>query len=516
MEQIRAGRREWIGVGVLVLPALLVSMDLTVLFFALPFIAADLQPSATQTLWILDIYGFVLAGLLITMGSLGDRIGRRRLLVIGAVAFGVASIIAAWSTSPEMLLAARVLLGVGGATLAPSTLSLLRNMFQDPGERRKAIGIWTAGFGGGSFLGPIVGGFLLEQFWWGSVFLVNVPVMVLLVVAAPIVLPEFRDATAGRMDLASAALSLLAILPVIYGIKELATHGFDPLPVAVITVGIIFGVMFAHRQRRLVDPMLDLALFGKRAFSVSIGVGALTVFALSGLGLYSAQFFQLVLGMGPMEAAWWSLPSFIGLPVGIALATGGAGRLRTAYVVGAGLLLMAAGFLILTQLAVDSSPWLAVLGSGVMVTGVGAVFALATDLAIAAAPPERAGGAGATSETANEFGGALGIALLGSVGAAIYRRFVKDRPVDGLPAEAAGPARESLAVAVEVARSLPADAGNALVAVAREGFMEGFNAVTLIGAGALVLAAILAMALLRGLTPDAMAEGSAGSTTSGD
>lgn len=490
------------GVGVLVLPALLVSMDLTVLFFALPFIAADLQPSATQTLWILDIYGFMLAGLLITMGSLGDRIGRRRLLIIGAVAFGVASLIAAWSTSPEMLLAARVLLGIGGATLAPSTLALLRNMFTDPSERRIAIGIWTAAFGGGTFLGPIVGGFLLEHFWWGSVFLVNVPVMVLVAVAAPLLLPEFRDTKAGRLDLASAALSLLAILPVIYGIKELATHGLDLLPVALIGIGIVFGIVFARGQRRLSDPMLDLALFGKRAFSVSIGVGALTVFALSGLGLYSAQFFQLVLGLGPMEAAWWTLPSFIGLPVGIALATGGAGRLQPAVVVGVGLILMAAGFLILSLLAVDSSPWLAVFGAGVMVTGVGAVFALATDLAIAAAPPEWAGGAGATSETANEFGGALGIALLGSVGAAVYRRFVEDRPVDGLPAEAAGPARESLAVAVEVARALPADAGNALVAVARQGFMDGFNAVTLIGAGALLVAAVLAMALLRGLAPE--------------
>lgn len=499
----KASRREWIGVGVLVLPALLVSMDLTVLFFALPFIAADLQPSATQTLWILDIYGFVLAGLLITMGSLGDRIGRRRLLIIGAVAFGAASLIAAWSNSPEMLLVARVLLGVGGATLAPSTLALLRNMFIDPGERRTAIGIWTAGFGGGSFLGPILGGFLLEHFWWGAVFLVNVPVMVLLVVAAPILLPEFRDATAGRLDLVSAALSLLAILPVIYGIKELATHGFDLLPVALIVVGIVFGAVFARRQRRLPDPMLDLALFTKRGFSVSIGVGALTVFALSGLGLYSAQFFQLVLGMGPMEAAWWSLPSFIGLPVGIALATGGAGRIQPSTVVGVGLLVMAAGFLILTQLSVDSSPWLAVLGSGVMVTGVGAVFALATDLAIAAAPAERAGGAGATSETANEFGGALGIALLGSVGAAVYRQFVEDRPVDGLPAEVASPARESLAVAVEVARGLPADAGKALVAVARQGFMDGFNVVTLIGAGALLVASVLAMAMLRGLAPEA-------------
>lgn len=502
MATARAGRREWVGVAVLVLPALLVSMDLTVLFFALPFIAADLQPSAIQTLWILDIYGFVLAGLLITMGTIGDRIGRRRLLITGAIAFAFASLIAAWSTSAEMLLVARVLLAIGGATLAPSTLALLRNMFTDSGERRTAIGVWTAGFGGGTFLGPIVGGVLLEHFWWGSVFLVNVPVMVLVAVVAPILLPEFREARAGRMDLTSAALSLLAILPVIYGVKELATHGLDLLPVALIGVGTVFGLVFARRQRRLPDPMLDLALFEKRAFSVSIGVGAMSSIMLSGLGLYSAQFFQLVLGMGPMEAALWSLPSFIGLPVGLVLASRGAGRLQPSTAVGVGLLFMAAGFLILSRLSVESSPWLAVVGSGVMVIGVGAVFALATDLVIAAAPPERAGGAGAIWETANEFGGALGIALLGTLGTAVYQRFVADRPVDGLPADVAGPAQESLAVAVEAARELPADVGNALVAVAREGFMDGFNLVTLIGAWALVVAAGLAFVLLRELVPE--------------
>src|SRR3954468_8531774 len=227
----RATRREWIGLAVLALPCLLYSMDLTVLNLAVPQISAQLRPSSAQLLWILDIYGFMIAGSLITMGTLGDRIGRRRLLMIGAAAFGAASVLAAFATSTSMLIGTRALLGMAGATLAPSTLSLIRTMFRDPQQRTVAISVWITSYSAGGAIGPLVGGVLLEHFWWGSVFLVGVPVMLLLLAVGPALLPEYRDPSARRLDLPSAALSLAAVLAVIYGLKRFAESGAAMLPV---------------------------------------------------------------------------------------------------------------------------------------------------------------------------------------------------------------------------------------------------------------------------------------------
>jgi MFS transporter, DHA2 family, multidrug resistance protein len=218
----KATRREWIGLAVIALPCLLYSMDLTVLNLAVPHLSAALRPSSAQLLWIVDIYGFMIAGSLIPMGTLGDRIGRRRLLLVGAAAFGVASVLAAFSTSANRLSAARAVLGIAGATLAPSTLSLIRNMFLDPEQRTAAIGVWITSYSVGGAIGPILGGLLLQHFWWGSVFLLGVPVMVLLLLVGPVLLPEYRDPNAGRPDVISAAQSLFAILLVIYGLKQIA------------------------------------------------------------------------------------------------------------------------------------------------------------------------------------------------------------------------------------------------------------------------------------------------------
>ena len=257
----RAGRREWIGLSVLALPCIVYAMDLTVLNLALPALSEDLQPTSSQLLWIVDIYGFMVAGLLITMGTLGDRIGRRRLLLIGAGAFGAASVVAAFSTSAEMLIAARALLGIAGATLAPSTLSLIRNMFEQPGQRTFAIGVWITSFSVGAAVGPLIGGLLLERFWWGSVFLPALPVMGLLLAVGPRLLPEYRDPEAGRLDLVSAGISLLAVLAVIYGLKAIAQDGLGPTAVLSILVGLAAGAAFLQRQRRLADPLIDPRLF---------------------------------------------------------------------------------------------------------------------------------------------------------------------------------------------------------------------------------------------------------------
>src|SRR5688572_17161935 len=306
----RAGRREWIGLAVLALACLLYSMDLTVLNLALPAISEDLEPSSAQLLWIVDVYGFVLAGSLITMGTLGDRIGRRRLLLIGAAAFAVASVLAAFSTSPEQLIASRALLGLAGATIAPSTLSLIRNMFLDPGQRTVAIGVWITSFSAGAVIGPPLGGVLLEFFWWGSVFLMALPVMALILVLGPVLLPEFRDPGAGRLDLVSAALSLAAVLAVVYGLKQIAQDGPEWPPALSIVVGLAVAGIFVRRQQRLADPLIELRLFRVPAFSASLVTYLIGTFVAFGAFLFIFQYLQLVLGLSPVHAGLWTVPSF--------------------------------------------------------------------------------------------------------------------------------------------------------------------------------------------------------------
>ena len=309
-----AGRREWIGLSVLMLPLLLVSMDMTVLYYAIPAVSGELRPTSAEQLWILDIYGFVLAGLLVTMGNLGDRIGRRRLLLIGAAAFGVASLASAYSQTAGALIGARAALGVAGATLMPSTMALIRNMFHDPKQRRTAIGIWMAVFSSGTAIGPLVSGVLLAHFWWGSVFLVNVPVLVLLVALGPILLPESSDPRPGRFDLVSSALSLAAVLPVISASRTRPRTDSAPAGLA-IAVGLAFGVLFVRRQRRRPDPMVDLGLFRRRAFGGSVLITVLAVFALVGYAFFTTQYLQLVLGLSPLAAALWSLPTTVAVAV---------------------------------------------------------------------------------------------------------------------------------------------------------------------------------------------------------
>ena len=308
----RATSREWIGLAVLTLAALVYAMDLTVLNLAVPRISAELQPSSAQLLWIIDIYGFLIAGLLITMGTLGDRIGRRKLLLGGAAGFALASLLAAFSTSSEMLIASRAVMGIAGATIAPSTLSLIFTMFLDPKQRSTAIGFWIAAYSAGGAIGPVLGGILLEFFWWGSVFLIGVPVMGLLLILGPRTLPEYKDPNAGRLHLRSAAMSLLAILGVVYGLKEIAQDGVAPVPVLAIAAGLLLGILFVRTQLRLESPIIDVRLFRIRAFSASLGTYLLGIFVVVGYFLFIAQYLQLVLGLSPIEAALWSLPSAIG------------------------------------------------------------------------------------------------------------------------------------------------------------------------------------------------------------
>jgi DHA2 family multidrug resistance protein-like MFS transporter len=493
----KAGRREWLGLAVLALPCLLYSMDLTVLHLAVPKLTTDLQPSSTELLWIIDIYGFLVAGSLITMGTLGDRIGRRRLLVLGAAAFGVASVAAAFSTTARMLIATRALLGLAGATIAPSTLSLIRNMFLDPQQRTTAIGIWITSYSVGGAIGPLIGGVLLEAFWWGSVFLVSVPVMVLLLIVAPRLLPEFRDPHAGRPDPISALLSLAAVLSMIYGLKRIAQDGIAIGPVLFIVAGAAIGVAFVRRQLRLPDPLVDLRLFRMPAFTASLATYGLSILFSFGGFLFLPQYLQLVLGLSPFRGGLWTLPWAFAFIVGSLVTPPLVRRIRPAFVMAGGLVLATIGFALFTR--IDASTGFAMFagGSTMFALGLAPVFTLTTDLIVGSAPPEKAGAASAISETSAEFGGAIGIAIFGSIGVAAYRRLIADGLPAGVPAQAVEAASATLGGAVVAAAGLPAPVGAELTHTAQTAFLAGLQICAGISALGTLALAVLAATVLR-------------------
>jgi DHA2 family multidrug resistance protein-like MFS transporter len=408
-----AGRREWTALAVLALPCVVYAMDLTVLDLALPTLSADLHPSAAQQLWIVDVYGFMVAGLLITMGSLGDRIGRRRLLLLGAAGFAAASVLAALASSAAMLIAARALLGVAGATVAPSTLSLVTTLFQDARQRTLAVGVWITSYSVGAAIGPLAGGALLEHFGWSSVFLLGLPVSAVVLIAGPRLLPEYRDPAGGRLDLASAGQSVVAVLAIVYGVKRC----FDGPGLLAIAVGVAAGLAFVRRQRRLDDPLLDLALLRGPRFRAVLAANLVGFFALFGVDLLLAQYLQSVLGLSPWVAGLWSTPSAIAFIVGALLTAPLTRVVKPATAMTGGLLLAAGGFAIIS---ISGGLYAAVAGSFVLSLGLAPVFTLAADLMSGSAPPQRAGAASALNETTSELGGALGIALLGSLAAAIF------------------------------------------------------------------------------------------------
>ncbi|OIJ66692.1 MFS transporter [Streptomyces mangrovisoli] len=485
----RPGR--WLALGVLVLAVLLVAVDATVLGLATPYISEDLNPTGTQLLWIGDVYSFVIAGLLVSMGSLGDRIGRKRILLGGATAFGAISVLNAYATTPESMIAARALLGVAGATLMPATLALIRNLFHDPRERSLAVGIWGATASAGTAVGPVLGGFLLGHFWWGSVFLINLPVMAVLVLVGLKLLPESRNPDPGPWDLVSVALSLVGVIGVVYAVKEAAAHGLTwAVPVTgVLGAAALHG--FVRRQLTLPKPLLDMRLFRNRGFSGAVLADLLTVLGMSGLVFFLSQYLQLVQGRSPFEAGLAEVPAAVGA-VGAGLIAGRtARRFSVRSVVSGGL--AAVGLALASLTLLTQSTGYPVLGAALLVVGVGAGFSftVTADVILSSVPKEQAGAASAVSETAYELGAALGIALLGTIVTGVYRGFTA-------PAGTPSGAHESLGGAVEAAAGLPADRSAELLSAARESFVSGMTIAT--GAGALVLLATSATAwfLLRG------------------
>ena len=494
-----AGKREWWGLAVLVLPTLLLALDMTVLHLAVPSLSADLKPTSAQLLWILDIYGFMIAGFLITMGTLGDRIGRRRLLLTGAVAFAIASVLAAFSTSAEMLIVTRALLGVAGATLMPSTLSLIRNMFEVDRERTVAITVWMTGFIVGSALGPVVGGAMLEFFWWGSVFLLGVPVMLLLLIAGPFLLPEFRDEHTAKLDFTSSLMSIGTFLGVIYGLKDMARNGVSLTALVAILMGLLVGYLFIRRQRRLIVPMFDMALFLNRSFSTSVIALMLTILAISGAWLMVFQYLQGVLGLSPFRAGLVMVPATLVQVCGSLFVPWLARRIKPGVLVSSGLLLAAVGCGLMAQAnGMDTLGYLMV-GTIVLGLGVMPMAILGTDLVVSSAPPAKAGAAAATSETASELGMALGIAVIGSIGAAVYRLRLSDTLPEDLPADLSMIALDTLGGALNIAEELGGAQGEAVLLAARDAFSLALHTNAWIGAAIVTGTAVFTALFLKHL-----------------
>ncbi|MFF5295848.1 MFS transporter [Paractinoplanes globisporus] len=421
--------RNWAGLAVLALPCLLVSLDAEVLNLAAPQLTAALHPSNVQLLWIMDSYVFVVGGALIAMGVLGDRIGRRRLLLIAAAAFGVASLLAAFATTPVQLIAARILMGLSGASLMPSTLALIRVMFPDPRRRTIALGIWSASFSLGGVASPLIGGTLLAHFWWGSVFLIAVPAVLLLLLLGPALLPESRDNAATSFDIIGALSSLASVLLFVYGVKQLAADGWHPAPLLFMAVAAVLGLSFVRRERRIAQPLLDLSLFRDPRVTVAVGSNALSYFVLYGTQLAIAQYLQLVLGLSPLHAGLWTLPSVLAYLGASFLGPALTRYLPPGRVIAAGLATMAVGFAVLAFGGLT----FVVTGMVLFSIGLAPAYILSTELVVSTVRPSRAGMAAAVTETGCELGGALGIAILGSLVLATYRHGMAGRPVGTLP-----------------------------------------------------------------------------------
>jgi MFS transporter, DHA2 family, multidrug resistance protein len=499
----RAGRREWLGLAVLVLPSTLLFMMLTILFLAIPHLARELQPSSAQLLWILDIYGFLMAGFLVAMGTLADRIGRRRLLMIGAAVFGAVSVVAAYTNDPAMMIVWRAVLGVAAATQMPATLGLIFAMFHDARQRGVAIGAWAGGISAGVALGPLLSGILLELFSWRATFLVATPVMALVLVGAPLLLPEHRDPNPGRLDLVSVLLLLATLLPFIYGVKSIAQDGSVPVALALasIVAGVLFGALFAVRQLRSAAPLLDVRLFANRTIRGALAVFVLAATGLGGVYFLFTQYLQLVAGLSPLRTALAILPAALVLIVVSTLSPVLARRVRPGNVIAVGLGVQVVGYLLLTRVDSVSGLPLLIIGFVVLYPAVAPSMALTTDLVVASVPPEKAGAASGLSTTASDLGISLGVAVIGSIAVAVYRSAMAQSLPGGLPPEVSAAAGDTIAGAVEVAGRLPADVADAVVAAARAAFTSGLNVGALTAAGIAAVAAVLAATQLRHIAP---------------
>nr|WP_296773427.1 MFS transporter [Rhodococcus sp. (in: high G+C Gram-positive bacteria)] len=486
----RAGAREWWALAVLTLAVTLLAVDGTVLALAVPALSDSLDATSTQILWIGDIYSFALAGLLVTMGNLADRVGRKRLLLIGAVGFGLSSVLAAFSTTPEMLIAARMLLGVSGATVMPSTLALIRAIFFDSKQRTRAIAVWSAGATGGAALGPLVGGALLENYWWGSVFLINIPVMILVVVLGIFLIPESRNPERAPIDLLSALLAFAAIVPLVYAIKTAVKDGLTVGFAVALVVGLISGFVFVRRQRRLEYPLIDVSLFARPAFTGSVIANSVAIFALSGLFFFFSQYLQLVRGFSPLVAGLAELPATIAAVVAVVAVGWAVSHFGRGMAIGWALLMTSvgmAGLAIAEQL--PTYIWLAI-ALAVVAGGISIAATIAVDTVVSVVPRERAGAASSISETAYELGIALGIAVLGSILNAVYRNTVS------VPTDLGTAEQDAVAESLAGATQTLGDRFPEALDAAQHAFTGAMQVTALVAAGILAIVGVFAMKVI--------------------
>ncbi|MFJ3703526.1 MULTISPECIES: MFS transporter [Streptomyces] len=493
------GANRWAVLVVLCLSLLLVALDATVLHVAVPAVTEDLRPSAVGLLWIVDAYPLVCASLLILFGTLGDRIGRRRVLLLGYALFGIASALAATADSPGVLIAARALLGVGGAMIMPATLSILRQVFPDRRERAMAIGIWTAVAAVGAATGPVIGGFLVEHYWWGSVFLVNIPLMAVILPVGRWLLPESRGESDGPWDVLGALTAAAGVLGVVLGIKRIGgREGLtDPATLVPLLVGAALLVLFVRRQKRRTHPLIDIAMFSRPAFTTAVGCIVLAMLALVGLELIAVQYLQLVLDLSPLETGLRLLPlTFAAMAAG---ATGSytLSRVGPRRMVGWGFVLTAASVLLLTLMGQHDRPVLLTAGFVLLGFGLQSTLFGAYESMLSEVPAERAGGAAAIGETSYQLGAGMGIALLGSVMNAAYAPGLSRVHEEGVPAAAGSAASHSLGEAYQVAGRLGGPLGDLLRHTARHAFVDGLHITLLVSAGLLLLGALAALRLPR-------------------
>ncbi|MDE9541036.1 MFS transporter [Xenorhabdus bovienii] len=467
----QAGLRNWLGLLILMLPVLLVTVDNTILGFALPKIASALEPSANQQLWIIDAYSLVLAGLLVSMGSIGDRVGHRFLLLFGSLGFTVVSVLTALSTSPEQLIAGRATLGFFGAMLMPSTLALISSLFKNREQRRLAVAIWATTLTVGSALGPVIGGVLLQYFDWKSIFLLAVPVLVPLLIFGPILIPESDKKNTRIIDVYSVLLSIIAMAGIVYAIKQFASNGFEISVVLEFAIGLIAGIIFVRRQKKLEVPLMDISLFNNGVFTGSIIVNLLSLGLLIGFLFFATQFLQIVLDMKPISASLALVPGqIIAIFIGIAIVPV-AQRVPAHWLVPVLLTLAGSAFFLIACVGSDLTS--IIIAFALLNIGVGAIASVSNDLVLSAVSPSKAGAASAISETAYEVGVVLGTTVLGGLITAFYR-LTLTLP-DGVSLEQTGLALETLAGAYVVADSLTGSQGRQLIDSASHSFTNAIN-----------------------------------------